>query len=121
MRAYILNNQHADGYWLSRSAINASDTLQSTIYAISALLNIDGIDNETSWPVIQKGLAYVFNQIQREDNQLFWEGGVFFSGGTLVRDILYWKSNAVTTALMLETLVKIRREMEKLNPNLAKI
>jgi hypothetical protein len=30
---------------------------------------------------------------------------VFFSGGTVIRNTLYWKSDVYTTALMLESLI----------------
>jgi hypothetical protein len=54
---------------------------------------------------IDKALRFLFKQGSFTNNQLCWDGGVFFSGGTVIRNTLYWKSDVYTTALMLESLV----------------
>ena len=40
------------------------------------------------------------------EHSLSWPGGIFFSGGTIVRKTVLWRSDAYTTALVLESLVK---------------
>jgi len=52
---------------------------------------------------IQKSIEFIISQ-RNEEN--FWKGGVFFSGGTVVRNVLYFKSDAYTTALAAQCLQK---------------
>jgi hypothetical protein len=117
---YVLRNYQADNSWTSRDVINDSDSLQSSILAVNTLLNISGIQSEKSQETIVAGLEYVFSKSIKNDNEIYWEGGVFFSGGTLVRHVLHWKSDAVTTALVLEGLIELRKQLEYLYPDLSK-
>jgi len=113
---YILKTYEEDTYWTSRDIINKGDSLQSTAYAVNSLLNISGIHSERSEEAILSGLKFIFSKCIESDHGIYWEGGVFFSGGTVVRHVLHWKSDAVTTAVILEALVNLRTQLESKYP-----
>ena len=96
----IIGKQEKDGSLKSRSFINKYDQIQSTAYALHALLDLKksgfNVPNEN----INRALNYLLANKKTANNGIFWEGGVFFSGGTVLRNILFWKSDAYTTALI---------------------
>jgi len=49
---------------------------------------------------IRKAFDFLLTKVHRKDDMCYWEGGVYFSGGTLLRNILIWQSDAYTTALI---------------------
>lgn len=102
---FILENQESDGAWSSRKAINQGDRIQSTVYALSTLLQTDSLTINTHLCEIEKGIQFLLSNAIIEKDKIHWEGGVFFSGGTMVRKTLFWKSDALTTALIVELLV----------------
>jgi len=108
----ILHKFYNDKNWTSRPIINKGDSLQSTALAVNALLNISGIHSEESADAILSGLNLIFSKKIETDAGIYWEGGIFFSGGTVVRHVLHWKSDAVTTALIVEALVTLRHQLE---------
>ncbi|MGM0581155.1 MAG: hypothetical protein ACQETL_10775 [Bacteroidota bacterium] len=115
---FVLQKYEENGFWTSRDLINDSDSLQSTVYAVNTLLNISGLKDDKSQEAIISGLDFIFSKSIEKDNEIFWEGGVFFSGGTLVRHVLHWKSDAVTTAFILEALINLRNQLEIEYPDL---
>ncbi|WP_375580492.1 hypothetical protein ABWH96_05510 [Marivirga tractuosa] len=115
---FVIREYKENGSWSSRGIINNGDSLQSTILAVNALLNISGIRSEKSQAIILDGLDYIFSKGIKHDGKIFWKGGVFFSGGTLVRHVLHWKSDAVTTAMVLEALITLRKQLELQYPSL---
>jgi hypothetical protein len=62
---------------------------------------------------IEKGIEYLLQKAQHNNGQTHWEGGVLFSGGTVVRTSLFWKSDAYTTALILRALVNYQNYLLK--------
>lgn len=118
IESFILTEFFEENKWVSRDIINKGDQLQSTVLAVNSLLNISGIQSEKSEEAIISGIEYVFSNAKEKDKGIFWEGGVFFSGGTLVRHVLHWKSDAVTTALVLEALISFRSQLESKYPDL---
>jgi hypothetical protein len=119
IESFILNKYFEEKKWTSRDIINKGDQLQSTVLAVNSLLNISGIQSEKSEEAIISGIEYIFSNTIEKENEIFWEGGVFFSGGTLVRHVLHWKSDAVTTALVLEALISFRGQLESKYPDLS--
>ena len=113
IQEFILNKQLPNGAWISRDLINDGDSLQSTVYAVYALLHTNGITDPISQEAILKGLQYIFSKKVIDQQTVYWPGGVFFSGGTIVRHVLHWKSDAVTTATVLEILIKLKEEIEQ--------
>jgi hypothetical protein len=101
----LIINQNEDGSWSSRKIVNNKDVLQSTIYATNALLNFGEFKNRNTTDAIEKGIHYILKNSIVNINGTHWQGGVFFSGGPVVRNTLFWKSDAYTTALALTALV----------------
>jgi hypothetical protein len=116
---YVLENYEQHGLWASRDLINKGDSLQSVVYAVNTLLNISGLESEKSHQAILSGLEFIFSKSITTEIGIYWEGGVFFGGGTLVRHVLHWQSDAVTTALILEALINLRNQLEMKYPILS--
>lgn len=104
----IIENQEKDGAWSSRKSINKGDRIQSTLYAVSTLLQADLHTKILYQCEIEKGIDFILSNAITEGNHTHWEGGVFFSGGTMIRKSLFWKSDALTTALIVEMLVNFQ-------------
>jgi citrate lyase gamma subunit len=104
--AYLSENQKKDGHYESRKKLNKKDKLQSTIYALLALLNLKEANVNVEEKLIANALKYIL-KYQKPDGS--WEGGVFFSGGTVVRNVLFFQSDAYTTALMVLALNKYKK------------
>ncbi len=97
---HLTETQKQNGSFESKKIVNQHDVLQSTAYATLAMLYMkeSGIDVPKS--LIDRSIAYLFAQKKVENKQVFWKGGVYFSGGTVVRNMLYFTSDAYTTALV---------------------
>lgn len=96
--SFLIKTQQNDGSWVSKYSLNRRDRLQSTAYAVSALVYAKNpIYNE----YIENGIQYILSKAIEDENGKHWEGGVFFAGGTVVRKTLTWRSDAYTTALIL--------------------
>lgn len=114
LQEYILEKQDKDGGWSSRRKINKKDRLQSTAYAINALLNMpDNMYSESNYLAVENGIQFLLKNMKETENGIFWDGGVFFSGGTVVRNALVWKSDAYTTSIIIHSLVKYRNLTQK--------
>jgi len=98
---FLISKQNKNGSWSARKIVNKKDVLQSTAYAVNALLNFDGMNHPETRKSIEKGIKFLINSKSNYKNEYFWKGGVFFSGGTVVRNTLFWKSDAFTTAIVL--------------------
>jgi hypothetical protein len=93
----ILERQNVDGSFQSQSYINHFDKVQSTANALSAMLDCKSQGLIVPESNIMKAIAYILSQRKVKDGQIYWDAGVYFSGGTLLRNILFWKSEAYTT------------------------
>lgn len=109
----ILNDQKANGSFISKW--HDSETIQSTAYAMASLLNIlDESNKEELNPAIKKGINYLLSQAKVDsDGNMYYEGGAFFSGGTVIRKKLLWVSDAYTTALVSNVLFKYLESFSK--------
>ncbi len=110
---FLLNTQIEDGSWLSRDFINDEDALQSTLYALNTLIHFDALKDGAVRQAAFKALDFVMKDKIKTLNGYYWKGGVFFSGGTIVRHVLHWKSDAFTTALALEAFLGVRKHLEE--------
>lgn len=99
-------SQQKDGSFGSRRKVNRRDKLQSSVYALLAMLNFSESGLYVPQALMEHTLLYVLSQKQQVGNQVYWPGGVFFSGGTVVRNVLYFTSDAYTTALIALALQK---------------
>jgi hypothetical protein len=91
--ADILSKQQSDGSWSSHIK---DDKVHSTLYALNALLYLGEFEKRGTNTAIENAIRFI--------STAEWTGGAFFSGGTLVRNRLIWKSNAYTTALAVDAL-----------------
>lgn len=97
---HLESSQKEDGSFESRRKANKKDRLQSTVYALSAMLNLKKEGYGVPKPAIDQAMNYILSQkLSKNEGLNHWKGGVFFSGGTVVRNVLFFKSDAYTTAL----------------------
>ncbi len=96
----LLEKQQKDGSWKSRRIVNKKDRIQSTAYAINTLINYGDYETNNTKTSIERGIRYLMNHCLVDGDGIHWEGGVFFSGGTVIRNTLFWKSDAYTTAII---------------------
>ncbi len=89
-----------DGSFKSRYWVNHGDTIQSTAYALHALLDFKEAGLPVESQKIDKAVSFLLSVKQNCQKGVFWKGGVYFTGGTALRNILYWHSDAYTTALI---------------------
>jgi len=101
---HLIKSQLENGSYNSRIRVNKRDKIQSTAYALNALLKLGNPFGTPREININKALNFLLLQCYNQDDGICWEGGVFFSGGTVIRNILVWKSDAYTTALIAESL-----------------
>lgn len=109
----ILNDQKINGSFVSKW--HNSESIQSTAYAMASLLNIlDENNKEELSPAIKKGINYLLSQAKFDSSgNMYYEGGAFFSGGTVIRKKLLWVSDAYTTALVSNVLFKYLESFPK--------
>ncbi len=103
IKEHLLASQKTDGSFESGLKVNKKDRVQSTIYATLAMINLIEAGEEIPLINIEKSIAFIMSQRNEEK---YWTGGVFFSGGTVVRNVLYFKSDAYTTALAAQCFQK---------------
>ncbi len=106
MMDHLIKSQQKEGSYRSRRRVNHRDELQSTTYALLALLNFKMAGLNVPQQPLDRAVAFLHRQRQRAENKTYWKGGVFFSGGTVVRNVLYFTSDAYTTALAAQALQK---------------
>jgi hypothetical protein len=71
-------------------------------------------DKTGLWIPIEKATEFLLHTSKSKDQGIYWEGGVYFSGGTVIRNTLYWKSDALTTAIVAESFCLLRKyQVEK--------
>lgn len=108
----LLDHQAEDGSWKNRRRINDGDQIQSTCYALNALLNGADLDDPSVSAAVESGMDYLLSHAISWEDGVYWEGGVFFSGGTVVRNTLVWMSDAYTTATTLTAIATYRQHLE---------
>ena len=98
------------------------DDAHNTLYALNALLLIGNEDLNQTKSMIEKSMKYVLSQKKSENGCSHWQGGAFFSGGTIIRKSLIWRSDAYTTALATQAFshyLKKRNDLQEITqPNL---
>lgn len=108
----LLNSQKKDGSWHSKRNLNKKDKVQSTAYAINALLNFGQFEERKTEVAIRNGITYLLSQSIKHENGIYWKGGVFFSGGTVVRNNLIWTSDAFTTVIIIKAFTHYLKYLE---------
>ena len=108
---FINTTQNKDGSFSSRRRLNKKDVIQSTAYALNTLINYGHIKKNRT--TIRKAISFLLKNSITDDLGMHWEGGVFFSGGTVIRNILLWKSDAYTTAIILKAFVGYKQYLDQ--------
>jgi len=103
---HIRQSAKPDGSFKSRRIVNKGDEIQSTVYALSALLNFGNPYENGNFDSVERSIRYLLSKASEQDNGICWTGGIFFSGGTVIRNTMFWKSDAYTSALILECLIQ---------------
>lgn len=102
--AHLKASQRADGSFESRRIVNRHDRIQSTLYAFSAMVHAGHPDQTGLRMSIEAALKFLLDKLQTHAQTHYLPGGVFFSGGTVIRNTLYWMSDAYSTAIFVKAL-----------------
>lgn len=102
--AHLLESQQPDGSFVSRSWLNNADSVQTTAYALHALLDITKSGIPVPDTAIHSAVKVLQAKALKRGDEIYWQGGVYFSGGTVLRNLLIWHSDAYTTALIAKCL-----------------
>ncbi|MEI7801057.1 MAG: hypothetical protein WCI97_00255 [Bacteroidota bacterium] len=98
---FILSSQNADGSWSSALPQN---NFHITALCLNALMN-SGVKSDSLLHSIEKGISFLLANQKTNDNGTYWTGGIFFTSGYTIRHTHVWRSDAVTTSLVIEALV----------------
>nr|WP_295903016.1 hypothetical protein [uncultured Bdellovibrio sp.] len=102
---FIIAKQHRDGSWRN-SFLARPDYVQSTVWALNALLILGDPKNELHRERVRRGLDFLLSQAQKDsDGRLFWSGQVFYAATFIARFPVVWRSSAYTTALAIKALL----------------
>ena len=102
---HIKKTMRSDGSFKSRRIVNKGDVEQSSIYALHAMLQYGNPFQNGNKIYVEKSIRYLLSRLRNHDKGICIEGGIFFSGGTVIRNTMYWKSDVYSSALFLECLV----------------
>lgn len=97
---HLVVNQQPDGSFVSRPWLNNADSVQTTAYALHAMLDLRKIGIRVPEANIHAAVTFLTNKAIVCNSGIFWHGGVYFSGGTVLRNLLIWHADAYTTALI---------------------
>ncbi len=97
----LKSEQLKDGSYPCRIKNNE---LQASIFALNSMIYLSisgykGLDEN-----IENAFNFIYSIKYSDKDKAWWQGGVYFSGGTLVRKSHVWKSDSYTTALVLEAI-----------------
>lgn len=109
---YLAETQLENGSYISKYWVNNGDTIQSTTYALHAMIDLRDAGIEIKQDQISNAVSYLLSQARHDTNGTLWKGGVYFTGGTALRNILQWHSDAYTTALIAQALQRIIQKQE---------
>lgn len=98
----IINEQNPDGSWSDR--MEGNEVLAS-LHALNSLIGLRDFADEEIDTIISAGLDFIMSKVHYEGNRAWLDGGIVFSGGSLVKRTHIWTSEAYTTVLLLEAIV----------------
>lgn len=110
---------YEDTSWLS--TYDPYDRLQSTVNGAYSLMELypkaSPIQKKKILAAMEKNVAFLMKNAVKDGNKVSWKGGIFFAGGTLVRDDLNWHSDSYTTSMVTELLVKYSDALDDSKPD----
>ncbi len=108
--SHLLESQNSDGSYTGRRRVKRGDPIQNTTYAVLALLNMGDSNSADQRQALDRAITFLLENAKKDSlGNFFWDAGVYFSGGTVIRNNLFFSSESLTTALILEALVKYRK------------
>ncbi len=105
---FIISSQNADGSWRDRFQENE---FHLTALGVNSLLN-SGLKSDSVLAAIESGIKFLLVNKKQKDENYFWTGGIFFSAGEPLRFTHVWRSDAVTTALVLEAFIHYKESIK---------
>lgn len=104
---YLLSEQNADGSWLNSRDI-WKDKIQSTVFALNALLELGDMNENSVHAAVTAGTAFLIRNMKKAKNgELYYKGEVFFTATALARNLVVWKSDSYTTVLAAAVILKM--------------
>ncbi|WP_415062819.1 prenyltransferase/squalene oxidase repeat-containing protein [Bdellovibrio sp.] len=101
---FVISRQNKDGSWRN-SFLARPDYVQSTVWALNALMILGDPHNDLHRNRVRRGLHFLLSQAQHDpEGRLFWSGQVFFAATFVARYPVVWRSTSYTTALALKAL-----------------
>jgi hypothetical protein len=101
----LLQKQKQNGCFASSKKINHGDKVQSTANALYAMLFAGNFEKLGTKVAIEKAVQFLIEQkLENPELGTYWKGGVFFSGGTVIKNRMFFKSDAYTTALIVREM-----------------
>ncbi len=105
---HLLKTQQSDGSFVSPYFVNNGDSIQSTAYALHAMLDFKKQNLMVPEKNIELAKDFIISKAIKNKDEVHWPGGIFFTSGTALRYVLQWHSDAYTTALIASILQKYR-------------
>lgn len=113
--SHLIESQQPDGSFVSRAWLNNADSVQTTAYALHALLDLKKTTIEVPDKTIHSAVSFLQNKALRNGEGVYWNGGVYFSGGTVLRNLLIWHADAYTTALVAKCFQSYKEQFTETN------
>ncbi len=104
---YLQKSQLENGAFVSREWVNNRDTVQSTANALHAILDLEEKGFLFDKQQKEKAADFLLSRAIVDELGVHWNGGLYFTGGTALRNIIQWRSDAYTTALIARCLQRI--------------
>ncbi|XGC81707.1 hypothetical protein ACES2L_04325 [Bdellovibrio bacteriovorus] len=96
---YLIHKQNKDGSWRN-SVLARPDYIQSSAWALNALLLLGDPQNKVHRYHVENGLKFLISQKQKDSaGRTYWKGEVYFAALFTARFNVVWRSTAYTTAL----------------------
>lgn len=111
---FIITTQNEDGSWLNEPGLGRTDSVQSTALALNALMNYTASSADQYQSSVRAGINYLISQRKNKNaQQAYWKGEVFFSAVAQARNTVLWRSDSYTTALVTLTLIKAENYLQE--------
>ena len=105
----LLARQRPDGSWKNHWRARP-DYIQSTAWALNALLLLGDTQNPQHRDAAQRGLDFLMASAQKDSKgRLYWQGEVFYAAIFIARYPVVWRSSAYTTATVVKAMTLAKK------------
>jgi hypothetical protein len=102
----VLDKQLPDGSWKNHWKNPHVDYVQSTAWALNALLALGNPRDAAQRESVRRGLEFLKSQAKRDGHgHVYWEGEVFYAAIFIARMPVVWRSTSYTTASAAQAFV----------------